>query len=76
MDEHSAHCLVNLRPIYEGRRHIGCIMMLRPIEQVRRLVHQQIGVEANLSIDDIANSSQSAPMRRVLRKGGAAASGS
>ena len=73
--DHSAHCLVSLRPIYEGPRHIGFIMMLRPIEHVRRLVHQQIGVEANLSLDDIATSSQSGAMRRILRQARIAARG-
>lgn len=75
VDDHTAHCLVNLRPIYEGRRPIGYILMLRPIEQVRRLVHQQIGVEATLSLDDIADSGQSAPMRSVLRQARIAARG-
>lgn len=74
-EDYTAHCLVSLHPTYEGRRHIGCIMMLRPIEQVRRLVHQQIGVEATLSIDDIANSSQSGATRRVLRQARIAARG-
>ncbi len=69
------HCLVSLRPIYEGHSHIGYIMMLRPIEHVRRLVHQQIGVEATLSLDDIANSSQSGAMRRILRQARIAARG-
>lgn len=73
--DHIAHCLANLRPTYEGRRYIGSILMVRPIEHVRRLVHQQIGVEATLSIDDIASSSQSAGMRRVLRQARIAARG-
>lgn len=75
VNDHSAHCLVNLRPVYEGRSHIGFIMMIRPIEHVRRLVHQQIGVEATLSLDDIADSSQSAAMRRVIRQARIAARG-
>lgn len=73
--DHIALCLVNLRPIYEGHRYIGCLMMLRPIEHVRRLVHQQLGVEATLSLDDIASSSQSGAMRRVLRQARIAARG-
>lgn len=75
LDEHTAHCLVNMRPVHEGRRHVGYIMMLRPIEHVRQLVHQQIGVEANLMLDDIADSSQSAAMRRVIRQARIAARG-
>ncbi|MFW6063667.1 MAG: sigma 54-interacting transcriptional regulator, partial [Chloroflexota bacterium] len=72
---HAAHCLVSLRPIFEGKRHIGHIVMLRPIEHVRQLVHQQIGVKATLSLDDIANSSQSSNMRAVLRQARIAARG-
>ena len=71
----ATHCLVNLRPIYEGHHCIGHIMMLRPIEHVRRLVHQQIGVDATLSLDDIASSSQSGAMRRILRQARIAARG-
>lgn len=75
VQDHDALCLVNLRPTYEGHRYIGCLMMLRPIEHVRRLVHQQLGVEATLSLDDIASSSQTGVMRRVLRQARIAARG-
>ncbi len=75
LDGHSAHCLVSLRPVFEGQRYIGNLVMLRPIEHVRRLVHQQIGVKATLSLDNIASSSQSGAMRAVLRQARIAARG-
>jgi transcriptional activator for dhaKLM operon len=75
LDGHSAHCLVSLRPVFEGQRYIGNLVMLRPIEHVRRLVHQQIGVKATLSLDNIASSSQSSAMRAVLRQARIAARG-
>lgn len=75
LNGHTAHCLVSLRPVFEGERYIGCIAMLRRIEHVRRLVHQQLGVEATLSLDDIADSGQSAAMRAVVRQARTAAKG-
>lgn len=68
IDGIAARCLASIKPIFEGKRFIGYIAMLRPIEQVRRLVHQQIGVQATLSLDDIAATGQSAAMRPVLRQ--------
>jgi transcriptional activator for dhaKLM operon len=68
-------CLANIRLVYEGENHIGYVAMLRPMEHVRRLVHQQIGVRATLHLDDIASSAQSAEMRPVLRQARAAARG-
>jgi len=71
---HHTTCMVNLRPIYGGERQpIGYIAMLRPIEQVRQLVHQQIGARATLHLDDI--SSQAPAMRPVLRQARIAARG-
>lgn len=51
----------------------ACIVMLRPIEQVRQLVHQQVGSHATLTIEDV--SSASASMRPVLRQARTAARG-
>jgi transcriptional regulator of acetoin/glycerol metabolism len=77
-------CLASLRPI--GRRQlnaltgqtisgqpIGHILLLRPIEQVRRLVHQQFGSRASLTLDDLA--SQTSRMRDVIRQARIAARG-
>ena len=52
---------------------MGCIALLQPIEQVRRLVHQQVGSQAMLTFDDI--SSLSPGMRSVLRQARIAARG-
>lgn len=77
-------CLASLRPI--GRRQPGSatgytnpglpsghILLLRPIDQVRRLVHQQIGSRASLTLDDLA--SQTSRMREVIRQARIAARG-
>jgi transcriptional regulator of acetoin/glycerol metabolism len=68
------NALVSLRPIVEGRtRLVGYIAILRPIEQVRQLVHQQVGAQASLTLQDI--SAASSDMRRVLRQATIAARG-
>jgi len=77
-------CLASLRPI--GGRYIdpasggmsngqpsGHILLLRPIDQVRRLVHQQFGSRAALTLDDLA--SQTSRMREVIRQARIAARG-
>ncbi|MGD8583786.1 MAG: dihydroxyacetone kinase operon transcriptional regulator DhaR [Chloroflexota bacterium] len=77
-------CLASLRPI--GRRQPGStpgytnpglpsghILLLRPIDQVRRLVHQQIGSRASLTLNDLA--SQTPRMREVIRQARIAARG-
>lgn len=73
LDGFTADVLVNLRPIHDGEQMIGCIALLRPIEQVRRLVHQQVGSKASLTFEDI--SSLSSGMRLVLRQARIAARG-
>ena len=74
LNGHHTTCLVNMRPIQGGEQGpLGYIAMLRPIEQVRQLVHQQIGARATLHLDDI--SSQSPAMRPVLRQARIAARG-
>jgi transcriptional activator for dhaKLM operon len=66
--------LVSLRPIREGAgQPVGYIATLRPIEQVRQLVSQQLGAQASLSLQDVAG--QSAAMRRLLRQATIAARG-
>ena len=60
-------CLVSLRvirdPVEEPTTYIAT---LRRIEQVRQLVHQQVGTQARLTLDDIAGNSQAA--RRIRRQ--------
>ena len=74
LNGHQTTCMVSLRPIYRGERSpVGYIAMLRPIEQVRELVHQQIGARATLHLEDI--SSQAPAMRPVLRQARIAARG-
>ncbi|UCG25087.1 MAG: PTS-dependent dihydroxyacetone kinase operon transcriptional regulator DhaR [Chloroflexota bacterium] len=90
VDDQSITCLASLRPIgarpagagRHGERParagmnqpVGHILLLRPIEQVRRLVHQQIGSKAAVTLDDLP--SQTPRMREVLRQARIAARGS
>ncbi len=67
-------CLVSLMPISYGTSiPAGYIAILRPIEHVRRLVHQQVGTKAMLALDDMPI--QSAAMRSVMRQARTAARG-
>jgi transcriptional regulator of acetoin/glycerol metabolism len=66
-------CLLSLRPVVEGDEHVGAIALLRPMEQVRRLVHAQMGTQVTLHLDDIT--SQSRTMRAMLRQARVAARG-
>jgi transcriptional activator for dhaKLM operon len=66
-------CLVHLRLVVEGQVPVATIAMLRPMEQVRRLVHAQMGTHATLSLDDIAG--QSRVMRALMRQARVAARG-
>lgn len=73
-DGHTVNCLLSLMPItYGGIVPAGYIVILRPIEQVRRLVHQQVGTKAMLALDDMPI--QSAVMRSVMRQARTAARG-
>ncbi len=74
VDGRSITCLASLRLIGEGAaRPAGYIVMLRPIEQVRQLVHQQLGTQATLTLDDLT--SQTPRMREILRQARIAARG-
>jgi len=71
---HTVECLVSLLPVtYAAAVNGGCIAMLRPIEHVRRLVHQQVGTQATLMLEDM--SVQSTVMRSVMRQARTAARG-
>ncbi|MCA9920951.1 MAG: PTS-dependent dihydroxyacetone kinase operon transcriptional regulator DhaR [Anaerolineales bacterium] len=65
--------LVSLHVIAGFTASSGQILMLRPIEQVRRIVHQQVGSNAMLKLDDVLALSPS--MRPVLRQARIAARG-
>ncbi len=66
--------LVSLQPIFEGASQlVGYIAILRPIEEVRELIHQQVGTQASLTLDDIR--AASASMRNILRQAAVAARG-
>jgi len=74
VNDRAITCLVSLRLIGEGTTPpAGYIVMLRPIEQVRQLVHQQMGTQATLTLDDL--NSQSVRMREVFRQARIAARG-
>jgi transcriptional activator for dhaKLM operon len=74
LDAQPIAALVSLRPIAEGiSQLVGYIAIIRPIEQVRQLVHQQVGAQASLTLQDITGASPA--MRRVLRQATIAARG-
>lgn len=67
-------CMISLLPVtYGSAKNTGFIAMLRPMEHVRRLVHQQVGTQATLVMEDM--SVQSASMRMVMRQARTAARG-
>ncbi|MBK8987231.1 MAG: sigma 54-interacting transcriptional regulator [Chloroflexi bacterium] len=73
-NDQTVECLVSLLPIsYDPLLRAGYIAILRPIEQVRRLVHQQVGTRAMLALEDMP--AQSSPMRAVMRQARTAARG-
>jgi transcriptional activator for dhaKLM operon len=73
-DHHTINALMSMRPIFEGSTQlVGYIAILRPIEQVRQLVHQQVGAQASLTLETL--SAESAAMRRVVRQATIAARG-
>ena len=72
-NHYTVNCLATLRPVLEGGRAVGIILLLRPIEQVRRLVQQQFGTQATLTLDDMAGDSPT--MRQVIRQARIAARG-
>jgi transcriptional activator for dhaKLM operon len=67
VDGGQRECLVSLRVIRnaEGEPAIY-IATLRYIEQVRQLVHQQVGTQARLTLDDLIGNSQAA--RQIRRQ--------
>jgi transcriptional activator for dhaKLM operon len=73
--ERTIPCLLTIRPIRMGEVGItGSVAILRPIQQVRRLVNQQIGTQAALTFDNLK--AYSVEMRKVLRQAQVAARGS
>ncbi len=70
----TVRALLSMRLIREpGGSPSGYITLIRPMEQVRRLVQQQAGALATLTIDDVYG--QTPVMRRVLRQARIAARG-
>lgn len=65
--------MVSLRALRHGEHLVGYMAMMRPIEQVRRIVHQQVGSKATLKLEDVF--SVSPTMRPVLRQARIAARG-
>lgn len=72
-NHYAINCQITLRPVLEGGRPVGIILLFRPIEQVRRLVQQQFGTQATLTLDDMAGDSPT--MRQVMRQARIAARG-
>ena len=55
-------------------KQLGYIALFRPIRQVRRLVHEQVGTEATFQLDDLKSISPA--MQRIVRQSKIAALGS
>jgi transcriptional activator for dhaKLM operon len=73
-DGYTADALVTLHPIrHAGMETVGYVMILRNVADVRELIQQQVGMEASLTLDDVA--SLSASMRPVMRQALVAARG-
>lgn len=72
--EETVAMLVNLTTLGRpGQGEIGWVAMLRPIEQVRRMVHRQVGAQATLKLEDVFAVAQT--MRPVMRQAQVAARG-
>lgn len=70
----SVRCMISLQPIFEGLRGpVGYIATLRPLQQVRQLVHRLVGAQATLTLEDVLGDSPA--MRRVRRQARFAARG-
>jgi transcriptional activator for dhaKLM operon len=73
-NSYSIRISANLHPILDGNaRSTGYIAMLRPIEQVHRLVQQVVGIQTPFKFEDIV--SQSSAMQAVIRTARTAARG-
>lgn len=66
LDGRTVNVMINLRLVREGPAITGFIALLRPIEQVRKLVYKQVGSQASLTFDDV--SALTPGMRSVLRQ--------
>ncbi len=68
------NCLLTLRPLLDvADTSASYIAVLRPLDQVRRLVQQQVGTQAHISFDDFY--SEDTIMRQVIRQARIAARG-
>lgn len=68
-------CFLTLHPIPSGAQdQVGYVAVMRPMSQVRRLVNQQLGAEALVTIDDILTCTPE--VQSVLRQAETAARGS
>jgi transcriptional activator for dhaKLM operon len=65
--------VVTLRVVWEYGSPVSYMLMLRPLAQVRRLVHQQVGSRALLKLEDIF--AESPAMRPITRQARIAARG-
>lgn len=73
-EKESVQALVSLRILPKAHNDpASYIMMIRPMAQVRRLVHQQVGPRITLVLDDVATKSKA--MRSVIRQARTAAKG-
>lgn len=72
-DHTPIEALVSLRFLRDRDETVGYIMSIRPIAEVRRMVHQQVGSKATLTLDDVFATASS--MRPILRQAHIAARG-
>ncbi|GAB4573809.1 MAG: dihydroxyacetone kinase operon transcriptional regulator DhaR [Anaerolineae bacterium] len=65
--ENQLRTSVTLHPIMDGNNvPTGYIALLRPIEELRKLVHQQVGSRATLTVDNLPMASNR--MRPIIRQ--------
>jgi len=75
VQERAVPCAVSLRPMREGvRLRGGFLMTLRPMGQVRALVHRLVGAQAMLTLD-AAVLGESPAMRRLRKQARTVAQG-
>ncbi len=73
-EQESVQALISLRMLPKAPGGpTSYIMMIRPVAQVRRLIHQQVGTKTTLVLDDVTTSSKA--MRSVIRQARTAAKG-
>lgn len=69
LDQHTINCIINLHFVFNKKNDLQWgIMTLRPEKDVRKLVQNQVGAKATLTLDDIpGTSTQMQHVRNFVR---------